>query len=122
MPRNCRRFIVSVHIPEGPTVISSGLIPEWYEVRVQNKRKLKVLAREMANTENYADWLAAARQYDDMTGMTDWRHVEHTDLYDYAQIRLRLDTLRNFRARSAHQGLLYALIEGINGNMEGMGK
>ena len=104
MPRNFRRFIVSVHIPEGPTVISWGLIPEWYEVRVQNKRKLKVLAREMANTENYADWIAAARQCHDITGMTDCRHVEHTDLYDYSQIRLRLDRLRNLRARSDHQG------------------
>ena len=89
---------------------------------MRNKRKLKALARDMANSENYADWLGAARDHDDLTGMTDWRHIEHTDLYDYAQIRLRLDRLRNLRARSDHQGLLYALNEGIHGNMGGMGK
>ena len=88
---------------------------------MRNKRKLKALARDMANSENYADWLGAARDHDDLTGMTDWRHIEHTDLYDYAQIRLRLDRLRNLRARSDHQGLLYALNEGIHGNMGGMG-
>ena len=76
---------------------------------MRNKRKLKALARDMANSENYADWLGAARDHDDLTGMTDWRHIEHTDLYDYAQISLRLDRLRNLRARSDHQGLLYAL-------------
>ena len=76
----------------------------------------------MAEAGQYKEWLAAARRHDDLSGMTDWRHVEHTDLYDYAQIRLRLDRLRNLRARSDHQGLLYALNEGIHGNMGGMGK
>ena len=76
----------------------------------------------MAEAGQYKEWLAAARSHDDLSGMTDWRHVEHTDLYDYAQIRLRLDRLRNLRARSDHQGLLYALNEGIHGNMGGMGK
>ena len=76
----------------------------------------------MAQAGQYKEWLAAARSHDDLSGMTDWRHVEHTDLYDYAQIRLRLDRLRNLRARSDHQGLLYALNEGIHGNMGGMGK
>lgn len=89
---------------------------------MRNKRKLNALTRDMAKSDNYAEWLAAARDHDDITGMTDWRHVEHTDLYDYAQIRLRLDRLRNLRARSDHQGLLYALNEGIHGNMGGMGK
>ena len=76
----------------------------------------------MAEAGQYKEWLAAARSHDDLSGMTDWRHVEHTELYDYAQIRLRLDRLRNLRARSDHQGLLYALNEGIHGNMGGMGK
>lgn len=89
---------------------------------MRKKKKLAALEQEMSVAEQYAEWLAAARNHDDLSGMTDWRHVEHTDLYDYAQIRLRLDRLRNLRARSDHQGLLYALNEGIHGNMGGMGK
>ena len=42
--------------------------------------------------------------------------------YDYAQIRLRLDTLRSLRARHDYQGLLFTLNEGIHGNMGGMGR
>jgi NTE family protein len=38
------------------------------------------------------------------------------------QIRLRLDTLRSLRARHDYHGLLFALNEGIHGNMAGMGR
>jgi len=89
---------------------------------VRTKKKLKALERELAEATEYADWLTHAKLHDDLSGMTDWRRVEHTDLYDYAQIRLRLDRLRTLRARGDHQGLLFALNEGIHGNMGGMGK
>ena len=89
---------------------------------MRKKRKLVELEREMATAAAYPGWLAAAKRHDDLSGMSEWRQVEHTELYDYAQIRLRLDRLRNLRSRSDHQGLLYALNEGIHGNMGGMGK
>lgn len=76
----------------------------------------------MADAENYQQWRSLAEEHDELSGMADWREVEHTDLYDYAQIRLRLDRLRSLRARSDYQGLLFALNEGIHGNMGGMGK
>lgn len=76
----------------------------------------------MAEAENYQHWQSLAEQHDLLSGMDDWREVEHTELYDYAQIRLRLDRLRSLRARNDYQGLLFALNEGIHGNMGGMGK
>jgi predicted acylesterase/phospholipase RssA len=87
-----------------------------------NRRKLKKLEKAMAQANGYAEWLKLARQHDELSGAAEWRGVEHTDLYDYAQIRLRLDRLRALRAREDHQGLLFALNEGIHGNMGGMGK
>jgi len=49
--------------------------------------------------------------------------IEHTDLYDYAQIRLTTRSAKKICVLgSDHQGLLYALNEGIHGNMGGMGK
>ena len=89
---------------------------------MRRKKKLKALERDLAAAADYADWLTAAQAHDDLSGMTDWRSVEHTDLYDYAQIRLRLDRLRTLRAREDYEGLLFALNEGIHGNMGGMGK
>ena len=43
------------------------------------------------------------------------------ELYDHA-IRYRLDRLKKFRKQKDRIGLLYALNEGIHGNMGGMGK
>lgn len=86
------------------------------------RRQMKRLERAMAAADSYDEWLASAIEHDNLSGMTRWRGVEHTDLYDYAQIRLRLDRLRNLRARRDWQGLLFALNEGIHGNMGGMGK
>lgn len=86
------------------------------------KKQLTQLESAMKEAESYAQWFELAQDYDDLCGATEWREVEHTDLYDYAQIRLRLDRLRNLRARGDHQGLLFALNEGIHGNMGGMGR
>ncbi len=87
-----------------------------------NRRQLKKIERSMDEAESYPHWKSLAQEHDALSGMADWREVEHTDLYDYAQIRLRLDRLRSLRARNDYQGLLFALNEGIHGNMGGMGK
>ena len=46
---------------------------------------------------------------------------DQTDLYDYLTIRTRIDKLRSLRANHDDHGLLFALNEGIHGNMGGMG-
>lgn len=87
-----------------------------------NRRRLRKLEKIMDRADSYTAWREAALEHDRLSGMAKWRREEHTELYDYAQIRLRLDRLRNLRARQDHQGLLFALNEGIHGNMGGMGK
>jgi predicted acylesterase/phospholipase RssA len=72
--------------------------------------------------ESYEGWLSAARDHDALTGKAEWREEEPSELYDHAQIRYRLDRLRKFRKQKDWTGLLYALNEGIHGNMGGMGK
>tara|TARA_B100001093_G_scaffold498723_1_gene547155 strand:+ start:546 stop:2129 length:1584 start_codon:yes stop_codon:yes gene_type:complete len=76
----------------------------------------------MDTAASYEDWLSAARDHDTMTGKAEWRQEEPSELYDHAQIRYRLDRLRKFRKQKDWTGLLYALNEGIHGNMGGMGK
>jgi predicted acylesterase/phospholipase RssA len=75
----------------------------------------------MDTAECYADWLDAAREHDEVSGMQRWREVDQTPLYDYNSIRRRLDRLRSLRARHDDVGLLFTLNEGIHGNMGGMG-
>ena len=76
----------------------------------------------MDTAQSYEDWLSAAREHDALTGKAEWRQEEPSELYDHAQIRYRLDRLRKFRKQKDWTGLLYALNEGIHGNMGGMGK
>ncbi|NNC55486.1 MAG: DUF3336 domain-containing protein, partial [Pseudomonadales bacterium] len=88
---------------------------------MKQSKKLKRQQVVLDSAETYADWLVAAREYDDMSGATLWRRRDHTHLYDYAQIRVRLEKLRSLRTRNDDQGLLFALNEGVHGNMGGMG-
>ena len=87
-----------------------------------DKSELRQLEHDMELAESYEDWLTAAQSHDALTGMAEWRQEETSELYDHAQIRYRLDRLRKFRKREDWPGLLYALNEGIHGNMGGMGK
>ncbi len=84
--------------------------------------QLRKLAKIMDNAETYEEWLEAAKAYDARSGADKWKQRDQTKLYDYAQIRRRLDALRHHRARHDNHGLLFTLNEGIHGNMGGMGK
>ncbi len=85
-------------------------------------RKLRKLEKEMENASTYSEWYDAALRHDEVSGMKRWREVDQTTQYDFSQIRIRLDRLRSLRARHDHQGLLFALNEGIHGNMAGIGR
>ena len=87
-----------------------------------SKSELRQLEDHMDLAESYEGWLSAARDHDALTGKAEWREEEPSELYDHAQIRYRLDRLRKFRKQKDWTGLLYALNEGIHGNMGGMGK
>jgi len=83
--------------------------------------ELRRLEQVMAGADSYTEWLAAATDHDEISGADLWRKVEKTRLYDYAQIRKRLEKIRYHRERRDDQGLLFTLNEGIHGNMGGMG-
>ena len=89
---------------------------------MRRARKLKNLEKQMDKSTDYDDWCEAASEHDDLSGQKRWREVDQTNLYDYVQIRMRLDRLRSLRARHDYQGLLFTLNEGIHGNMGGMGR
>ena len=61
---------------------------------MKNSRKLKKLEKQMALASTYEEWREAAIQHDELSGQKRWREVDQTSLYDYTQIRLRLDRLR----------------------------
>ena len=84
--------------------------------------KRSKLERDMDLASCYEEWRAAAIALDEANGSQRWRRMDQSRHFDYVSIRLRLDTLRSLRARHDYTGLLFALNEGIHGNVGGMGK
>lgn len=83
---------------------------------------VRKMSREMAQARDFKTWKVAALKHDEYSGMEDWKGRENSSLYDNAEIRIRHDKLRTFIDEKRYDDLLYALNEGIHGNMGGMGK
>jgi len=79
------------------------------------------LRARLSAAETYAEWREAALALDELTGAADWRRRPDSRHYDYAVIQLRLERLQRVRAGGDLHDLLFALNEGIHGNMAGMG-
>lgn len=76
----------------------------------------------MRAARSYDEWLAAAGAHDAATGADAWRRTEASSAYDFAAVAVRSRRLRgSLDARDVHE-VLYALNEGVHGNMGGMGR
>ena len=84
--------------------------------------QLKKIELKMAKAESYEDWKQAALEHDEVSGREAWKHKEKCKSYDHVNIRSRYEELKGLRESEDHMGLLFALNEGIHGNMGGMGK
>jgi len=89
---------------------------------ISNALSLSSLERKMQRANSYDEWKKAALKHDALSGFEKWKSKEESNSYDYANIRSRLDILRDHRKRKDDTGLLFALNEGIHGNQGGMGK
>jgi len=87
-----------------------------------SKSSLRQLEKRMDSVHSYGDWIELAREHDAQSGALKWRGEEKTSLYDYKAIKSRHDKLKKLLNAGAHQELLYALNEGVHGNMGGMGR
>ena len=76
---------------------------------------------ELANAADYKAWSKAAKSLDKRSGMQGWRAADESQHFDYRAIRTRLDRLTAMSDTGDVRGMLFALNEGIHGNMDGMG-
>lgn len=74
----------------------------------------------LARAASYSEWAEAARELDRRSGKAAWRERDESGHYDYRSIRRRLERLTDLREMGDNKGLLFALNEGIHGNMDGM--
>lgn len=82
---------------------------------------LQSLDKQMAKASSYREWSDLARRHDEQSGMARWKSREQSYDYDYDEISMRLQRLRQLIGRRDIHGLLFTLNEGIHGNMGGMG-
>lgn len=75
----------------------------------------------LSEAETYEEWREAALRHDRVHGLESWKSEDESRLYDFESIRTRLERLKRLRAKKDVHGLLFALNEGIHGNMSGMG-
>ena len=87
-----------------------------------NSRAAMKIERELLEADSYARWFELAREYDRETGAEQWRHDDESRLYDHSRIKTRVQRLRKLRRKGDDHGLLFALNEGIHGNIDGIGQ
>ena len=84
--------------------------------------KVKQLEAAMDNAESYEEWKAAAIAHDKASGLHKWQTEDKSRHFDYASIRRRLERLRKLQEEKDYAGILFALNEGVHGNIDGMGR
>jgi len=82
----------------------------------------KRLQKDMDAATTYDEWKAAAIAYDKSANLTRWKSDDESEQFDFTSIRRRLRRLRRLRAKKDYAGILYALNEGVHGNIDGMGR
>lgn len=82
----------------------------------------KRLEADMAAAESYDEWKAAAIAHDQKSGVWRWQASDESKHFDYTSIRRRLKRLRRLKKNRDYVGVLFALNEGLHGNIDGMGR
>lgn len=80
-------------------------------------RKDKQLELELENAQDYRSWRAIALELDEIEGKAAWRAEDETRDYDYRLIQRRLNELRVLREEQRVRELVFALHEGLHGNL-----
>lgn len=83
---------------------------------------LEELEQCMVEAKTYEEWCQIAQAHDELSTASQWKRTDQTKLYDFSQIRHRLDDLRRHRVHQDDHALMFTLNEGIHGNMGGMGR
>lgn len=79
------------------------------------------LQAQMDAATSYEEWTEAAIAHDEQSGVVKWKTSDESKHFDYASIRKRLRKLKRLRAKGDCAGILFALNEGVHGNIGGMG-
>lgn len=80
------------------------------------------LRKRLRSARDYETWAKIAQELDVLSGRELWKQRVKSNQYDYAMVGRRLDEFRTLRALGDVRGLVFAIEEGVHGNLGGMGK
>src|SRR5262245_7843205 len=109
---------MSLSVPSLESAASSTRAPLPHGIA----ESLDSLAKKMSRAATYGEWRALAEAHDAVSGAEEWRQTTSSSLYDYKEIQVRQARLQQILASGSTHELLYALNEGVHGNMGGMGR
>ena len=78
--------------------------------------------KDMDAATTYDEWKIAAIGHDKSTRLSRWKAADKSEQFDFTSIRRRLRRLHKLRIDKDYAGVLYALNEGVHGNIDGMGR
>lgn len=80
-------------------------------------KTLKVAEDAMEHAASYQEWSEAAKRHDSLSGMDEWKAREQSRDYDFELVKLRLQEYRRLRKEGQIEKLVWALREGLHGNL-----
>lgn len=89
---------------------------------IPKRIKLGKINQQFGAVTDYESWQLLAEKHDEISGASKWRKKEESSLYNHAAIRDRHDSLAKLLKEKNYSDLLFALNEGVHGNLEGIGK
>ena len=124
--RTTRAPVISITSKKPHLVLASSSSPaQTIPVQAVSKKR-KPSRNDLENTlrkaKDYDTWASAAIALDNLGEGKRWKEQDQSDQYDYETIHKRLNQLRTLRRRKDSQGLVFALEEGVHGNLGGMGR
>jgi len=84
------------------------------------KRLLRRRQRDLEHAQDYRSWREIALELDREDGSDDWRADEASEDYDHLLVKERLSQMRGLRRRGDVRRLVFALHEGLHGNLGNM--
>ena len=81
------------------------------------RNPLPARLRDLEHAQTYAEWREVSLDLDRMEGAEAWKQDEASDDYDHFLIRERLAEMRSLRNAGEVRRLVFALHEGLHGNL-----
>eukprot|EP01041_Mallomonas_annulata_P011153 gene11153-23313_t len=98
----------------------TSLLQYFVDILSEKGNRKRKIQLNMENANSYGEWKHLAEQLDEMLGLTKWREIENSPLYDSRVLKKRIYDLRSMIRRNDVFGLMFRLRGGLARDQYGM--